>query len=1194
MKIRGRFIGILAVLGLFMALVPLYTAGAVTGEVTLTGGEKGQFYSDRCVSTTECFNIMTIDVEDADLSPLRYGKGRAGQATSISTGANPGTVAASSNYLSLGNLVIEGEKGEVQEFDGGTSNGPCDEPAGEDIDGNGTNGEEGVINADCPDEGDAVVDVGDDGFADDLTTTDDDESENNTYTFALDKTARDANADGVVDYKDFTVRVNNSLLKDQASPSESGYFVVVADTGTDGHGVSEVVIHGKVPTDRDDSVVITYEYSEYVFASPDGSPAVPITTPLNIAGSRVFHGDDRENVDEMGVDGVDSSENRLRIAAPDLSDSDSAVVTFAYHVGEKPKKLVTVSSGTSQGARDVTLDGEETGVRSSVFRSSVALVSLSEYNLIDEASDDPLLNKDTEKKKRADGSVEVNVTQLLTSDSLDAARVQLIVGELDITGTADSKKLVARLLPVSHGDTVTVAYADKDVRGNSTGSMVKTAEVDLEAPVVTLVRPSDKLYTKESTVTLQADVVDADAGVNQEDIEIVATSAVNVPPKSEQLKAPITSGFSVTAVPTTGIAEGPQSWAVLVRDKVGNTPVVDVVDADECLPGSTGDDCDKGAGPLGVNEGARGAAAPLEAIIDVDNAFTFTIDTSGPTLQSGKTGVALKYPGVKTGENKEIEDPVNKRDWLRVNFDLGTGGAPLDASTVSASDFQVDGLEPLDAKVNVRKLGDAVAGSAVYLQVGELDTSARPKVELTGEIRDRSGNVRTGGSVSSIADGLSPVLSVTTSADISSSKVTVTVSSSERLSGRPMVNLTETMPDSGTTEGLGSPLPVTLQVGEVTVWETDENVAPGQSFKYYVVVSGKDSSGNGAVVGDDKPDKDVISFQLDAENPRLKFVDANGDELKSTKQEEGAVWIVAEFDEDEHAGDDYRKVEVTSVTLKNKDTDEVITEDVSQVFGSEEDCVDHEVTEDVALDGVGDKKASKEQTDKCAERTLAVNLTPGMYNIAFTGVDQTGNARSANTDFEVIPAKPFELTLRPGQNFISIPGMPMGDGGNIDTLLADEAISSISTYDRSRQLQGENPWLRAAKDLETGMFSGDITAIEPGKAYFINSTASVTLEIRLQSAGDLPPTIPVRQGYNSIGFWSVAGDYDPDTNVGPEFDQYLGSIGWSVAYSYDPTPGAGWAVIRKGQIDQDTDEGLKIEAGKGYLVYALYDSVLTP
>ena len=247
-------------------------------------------------------------------------------------------------------------------------------------------------------------------------------------------------------------------------------------------------------------------------------------------------------------------------------------------------------------------------------------------------------------------------------------------------------------------------------------------------------------------------------------------------------------------------------------------------------------------------------------------------------------------------------------------------------------------------------------------------------------------------------------------------------------------------------------------------------------------------------------------------------MDAAGKDLKSTKQEEGAVWIVAEFDEDEHAGDSYRKVSCHGLTLMDKDSEEVITEDVSQVFPSEVDCVDQD-TESDRYDA--DEPA---MNNKCAQRTWPSNLTPGMYNIAVTGVDQTGNEVTGNTDFEVTEAKPFELTLRPGQNFISIPGMPMDEGGNIDTLFSDEAISAVSTYDRSRELAGMNPWLRSSKDLETGMFSGDITAIEPGKAYFVNSTASVTVKVKLQAAGQLPPTIPVRQGFNAIGFWSVAGD----------------------------------------------------------------------
>ena len=149
--------------------------------------------------------------------------------------------------------------------------------------------------------------------------------------------------------------------------------------------------------------------------------------------------------------------------------------------------------------------------------------------------------------------------ELATSDTLDSGRVLLSATQLGMDTGDPAKDLVARLLPVSHEDTITVTYADKDVRGLSTGSIVKTAEVDMEAPVVTLVRPADKLYTKESTVTLQAEVVDTGAGVDQGDIVLVATAGVNLPGQQDQLKSPIASGFSVTGVPTAGIGEGAQS-----------------------------------------------------------------------------------------------------------------------------------------------------------------------------------------------------------------------------------------------------------------------------------------------------------------------------------------------------------------------------------------------------------------------------------------------------------------------------------------------------------------------------------------------------------------------------------------------------------------------------------------------------------
>ena len=107
MKIRGRFIGILAVLGLLIALVPLATAGAVAGEVKLTGGEKGQYFSDQTGK-----NIVTIEIKDADLTPLRTGTAR--------------TDNGSSTSLNLTTYVVAGEKEVTERFDGGLNNPLCD------------------------------------------------------------------------------------------------------------------------------------------------------------------------------------------------------------------------------------------------------------------------------------------------------------------------------------------------------------------------------------------------------------------------------------------------------------------------------------------------------------------------------------------------------------------------------------------------------------------------------------------------------------------------------------------------------------------------------------------------------------------------------------------------------------------------------------------------------------------------------------------------------------------------------------------------------------------------------------------------------------------------------------------------------------------------------------------------------------
>ena len=82
-----------------------------------------------------------------------------------------------------------------------------------------------------------------------------------------------------------------------------------------------------------------------------------------------------------------------------------------------------------------------------------------------------------------------------------------------------ASKLVDRLAQVAHGDTLTIAYTDSSPAAN----IVKTAEVDLEAPAVTLIGPVDGLYSNSTAHQLIVDVVDDGAGVEKDMIDLFAT-----------------------------------------------------------------------------------------------------------------------------------------------------------------------------------------------------------------------------------------------------------------------------------------------------------------------------------------------------------------------------------------------------------------------------------------------------------------------------------------------------------------------------------------------------------------------------------------------------------------------------------------------------------------------------------------------
>ena len=216
-----------------------------------------------------------------------------------------------------------------------------------------------------------------------------------------------------------------------------------------------------------------------------------------------------------------------------------------------------------------------------------------------------------------------------------------------------------------------MVYADE----TPSATITKSAEIDLAAPVVTLITPTQKLYTLESLLTLSAEVVDDGSGVKQSNIGLVPvndTTGLNLP-QANTLRSPIADGYRVSNVPSSAISEGKKQWAIQVMDNVGNRPLKQLRTKDTVADDGTV--TKKGAV---TQKAALGAVGFDPREVSTPNAFIFYVDTSGPTVASARTGVYLKNPGVTSGEDAGQEtQAINNRNWIRVNFGLGDGtGSP--------------------------------------------------------------------------------------------------------------------------------------------------------------------------------------------------------------------------------------------------------------------------------------------------------------------------------------------------------------------------------------------------------------------------------------------------------------------------------------------------------------------------------------
>ena len=627
-------------------------------------------------------------------------------------------------------------------------------------------------------------------------------------------------------------------------------------------------------------------------------------------------------------------------------------------------------------------------------------------------------------------------------------------------------------------------------------------------------------------------------------------------------------------------------WQVTAKDRVGNMAVTD------------------------SDEDTSGEHEP----------FSFIVDDDKPDVDTARTGV--RYDA---GEGEKPD-----RSWIALNFvNEDNGGADrIDASTVEPSDFTVDGhtvveaVVPDDKKVckdpdpdkkNITRL-DAPESDAlgcdfeprarIYLKLAEpLDSDETPDIQLLGGVlKDIAGNNNVTRSVEDTQDKIAPGISitVTSSTDTSSGRpatdgkgtFTVRVTSDEDTDRFPLLyfatiagTATDGVADDLTIDGIGN---FDLTEKETNVWEAKvkETSLPGNGTDddriLAVIVTARDTEGNpgnsagwkgsgtpAATQSLDFKKLDAGGFLVEIDSSFPSVTDAikvlpprgsNDDETESTNP-----YIQIKFSE----GGEYGIDGATKVDIGDGDT------------ANTDSHAEIEITS-ITLDGA--ERKDELVRVKAGEYVLAVTgLEVGEYEIVYSAQDDVGNdVEDEEFTFEVLERQPYEVTLQPGWNLISVPGDPFNPAVG-EVIGADLRANTVLGYQA-----GE--WVTSVKN-DDGRWQGTLTDIRAGYGYWVRTTAVETIETVIPPS--LPtsvlPTVPVISGWNLLGVVDAEQRPSSGTNAGTEdADEYFTSLpNWRVAYSFQ-TQQNRWAKLLPSQADAN------VENGRGYWVWSSRPGTLVP
>ena len=789
------------------------------------------------------------------------------------------------------------------------------------------------------------------------------------------------------------------------------------------------------------------------------------------------------------------------------------------------------------------------------------------------------------------------------------------------------------------GALVRVTYSD--------GGTNRTADATVETikPTITVIEPGHKTSTRVRSARLIAEITDADSGVNagKDNVNIrfnitaenLAGGAVAGVGVGTASVTTVTIPGGVRAETTlTGVPPGETkiSWSVTAEDNAGNVATSDQDPADGPArlpvrrddPDTPEDERDEGNVEPDLYELRVDTVAP--------NLGTITIDYDGSGTADSKTVEGAITGNYLDDENNAVTDATKGRNTsVRMVFNEA-----LDASTVQADDFRVNGTAPAAVSVSSKH------PESVFLTVPAFASDARPDVRLAGPISDTAGNRRQGGlRVESAQDGISPTITVTLNpaSGYGQEQVTIEIQSNEALLTAPVIRLSQKDQDDTKTDADNIPLRNVAGLSAASLAGSDLYRATfkpdTQPFGYNVRVDVQDTSANPRSVGrpkaDDK-DPDAITIEIDKSLPAQTSVTLPGLDpittinskttYKITRQN---PFITIEWDSEAN--------EYGRITDKGEDADDTsddtstLTNDASDIAAAikddnktfttldTHDAVDvtnlklkiGEDTYDVDTP-MGDATGARSEVmvdedttyvfnvSKSGKNRLLIsarNLSLGTYEMSFNGEDELGNTLKSDVKikFEIKAPDPFKLDLVPGWNLVSIPSLLTDTA--IDTVIpADHPATTVFTYDPTEPggwLSATRPSLDEVPEGEARLFEGSLEQITGSVAYWILTDSFQKLEIPFDAAAvgadrtiRQVPEVTLLQGWNLIPILDITGAKKFGAGLNTPTAYLRGDV--LRAYGYSTSTNR-YTIVAD-------DANLRI--GYGYWVYMTKAKVLVP